>query len=109
MPSSGCCSEEPMQSDLAVAYRATRRRYELGRLATALRRSGVAAIAVAFVSAIVLGRRALEWLFVVFIVVALTEWRGASMMKGARRGLVTGLGAMLLPLSVLRPCCRLDA
>jgi len=98
-----------MQSDLAAVYRATRRQYELGRMMTALRRAGMVALAVATVSGIVFGRRALVWLPVSILAITFTEWRGVFLMKGARRGLIAGFGSMLLPLSVLRPCCGIDA
>ncbi len=91
------------------AYRATRRRYELGRLLAALRHAALVTAAVAVVSGVVLGMRALVWLPVTFLAIAFTEWRGVLLMRGARRGLLAGVGAMLLPLSLLRPCCGIDA
>jgi hypothetical protein len=98
-----------MQSDFAHAYRATRRRYELGRLVNALRNATLmAAVAVTF-SAIVQGRSALVWLPVMLVALTLAEWRGVFLMKGARRGIVAGVASLLLPLSVLRPCCGVDA
>jgi hypothetical protein len=98
-----------MQGEFDVAYRATRRRYELGRLLAAFQSAAVVTLAVALVSGIVIGRRALVWVPVTFVTVAFTEWRGVLLMKGARRGVIAGLGSMLLPLSILRPCCGVDA
>jgi hypothetical protein len=98
-----------MQSELAAAYRATKLQYELGRLAAAVRHAGLVTLGVAAFSGAILGRRALIWLPVAFVVIAFTEWRGSWLMTGARRGLLAGLASMLLPLSVLRPCCGVDA
>ena len=98
-----------MQSEFAAAYRASKIQYELGRLAAALRHAAVVTLGLAVVSGAILGRRALVWLPVAFVVIAFTEWRGSWLMTGARRGLIAGVASMLLPLSVLRPCCGLDA
>jgi hypothetical protein len=67
------------------------------------------AIATAVVSGFVFGRRALVWLPLSVLAIAFTEWRGVFLRKGARRGLVAGFASMLVPLSVLRPCCGIDA
>jgi hypothetical protein len=98
-----------MQSEFAAAYRATKIHYELGRLAAAARHAALVTLGVAIVSGALLGRRALIWLPVAFVVTALTEWRGSWLMTGARRGLLAGVASMLLPLSILRPCCGVDA
>jgi hypothetical protein len=98
-----------MQSEFAGAYRATKLQYELGRFASAARHAGLVTLGVAVVSGAILGRRALVWLPVAFLVITFTEWRGSWLMTGARRGLLAGVASMLLPLSVLRPCCGLDA
>jgi hypothetical protein len=98
-----------MQDEFVAAYQASRRHYELGRLVSAMRYAGMVAIALAVVSGIMFGRRALVWLPISVLAVTFTEWRGVFLMKGARRGLIAGFGSMLLPLSVLRPCCGIDA
>jgi hypothetical protein len=98
-----------MQSDFDQAYRATRRQYELGRFATAARHAATAVILVAVVAGLMFGKSALVWLPVTLLVITFTEWRGVFLMKGARRGFVVGIVSMLLPLSILRPCCGLDA
>ncbi|MBX3192331.1 MAG: hypothetical protein KF819_35400 [Labilithrix sp.] len=98
-----------MRSDFDTASRAARRSYEIGRLWTSLRRAAMAVVVVAIVTIPLLGREALVWLPVTFFAVVATEWRGVWLMRGARRGLVVGLASMLLPLSILRPCCGMDA
>jgi hypothetical protein len=98
-----------MESNFDVAYRATRRQYELGRLTGALRHAAMVTILVALGAGFMFGKSALVWLPVTFLAVTLTEWRGVFLMKAARRGLLAGFGSMLLPLSILRPCCGVDA
>jgi hypothetical protein len=98
-----------MGAEMEATYRVARRRYELGRLMTALRRSLVVGAFVALVAGLSFGKSALWWLPVTVLVIVLTEWRGVFLMTGARRGLVAGFASILLPLSVLRPCCGVDA
>src|ERR1700691_5826517 len=98
-----------MQSDLVSAYRATRRSYEVRRLLAAAAHAALVTTAVAALCGAMLGARALVWLPVTFVVTALAEWRGMFLMKGARRGVLAGLVSMIVPLSILRPCCGVDA
>jgi hypothetical protein len=98
-----------MDGDLAVLHRLARRRYELGRLVYAARHAAMATALVAVVSFALFGGRALVWLPVTLLTIAVTEWRGLYLMAGARRGLLAGGLSSLLPLWVLRPCCGLDA
>jgi hypothetical protein len=37
-----------------------------------------------------------------------TEWLGQWWSKGARRGFAAGFVALVVPLSILRPCCSAD-
>ena len=96
-------------TNLDSAYTAAFRSYEIGRLWTALRHAAIVAATLAIVAGFVFGKAALLWIPVTLIAVTYTEWRGGALMKGARRGLLAGLGTLLLPLSILRPCCRIDA
>lgn len=100
-----------MQSEASAAavYQGARRQYELGRLLWALRHAAVVTVAVALLCALAFAGRGLVWLPATFVIVSFTEWRGVFWMKGARRGLVAGFASSLLPLSVLRPCCGVDA
>ncbi len=97
-----------MDSSFDAAYRAARRRYELGRVRDAMIRAAVVVLLAALVTGIAIGKTALVWLPLTFGVVVLTEWQGRAWMKGARRGLGAGFVALLLPLSILRPCCAAD-
>jgi hypothetical protein len=91
------------------AYRAARRGYEIGRIKAALRYAMLTVAVLAFVDSALFGRRALVFLPLAFVVAALTEWRGEYWSKAARRGALSGLASMFLPLSILRPCCGVDA
>lgn len=95
-----------MRDDFHTARRAARRAYEIGRIRSGLVRALVIACLAAPVASAVVGRRALVWLPVTLIIWAVVAWRGTWLEKGARRGLLAGVAAFLLPLSLLRPCCN---
>ena len=88
-----------------VSLNRARRAYEWGRLRSALARGVVLTGALAIVSAMTLGVRALPWLAVAFVAIVFGEWRGSFFGAGARRGFLLGAIALLLPMSILRPCC----
>jgi hypothetical protein len=60
---------------------------------------------VAVVAAVAVGRGAAAWSLVAFAGVAFAEWRGGPLARGALRGFGGGLVALVLPASILRPCC----
>jgi hypothetical protein len=97
-----------MDSSFDTAYRAARRYYELGRFRDAVIRAAVVVLLVAAVTGFTVGKAALVWLPLTFAVAVFTEWQGRAWMKGARRGLGAGFVALVLPLSILRPCCAAD-
>jgi hypothetical protein len=97
-----------MEADLDPAMRNARRAYELGRLRVAALRAPLTVAVVAAVAAVALGVRALVWLPVTLAVWVMLEWRGAFLLRGARRGVFAGFASLLVPLSVLRPCCGPD-
>jgi hypothetical protein len=97
-----------MDSSFDTTYRVARRHYELGRLRDALIRATVVVLLAAAVTGLAIGKAALVWLPLTFAVAVFTEWQGRSWMKGARRGVGAGFIALLLPLSILRPCCAAD-
>jgi hypothetical protein len=94
-----------MDSSWDTTYRAARRHYELGRLRDALVRALVVTLLAAVVGGLVVGGRALVWLPLPLVAAVFTEWQGRWWMRGARRGLVAGFISLVLPLSILRPCC----
>jgi hypothetical protein len=94
-----------MDSSYDIVYRAVRRQYELGRLRDAFVRATVVMLLTAVIGELTIGRAALVWVPFVFAVCVLTEWQGRWWTKGARRGFVAGFISLVLPLSILRPCC----
>ena len=89
----------------ALSMNRARRAYEWGRLRSALARGVVLTGALAIVAAVTLGVHALPWLAIAFAAIVFGEWRGSFFGAGARRGFLLGAIALLLPLSILRPCC----
>lgn len=86
--------------------RRARRAYELGRV----RDGALLALAVTLVVALVSWRfgagpfrAALPATFLAWVLLA---WRGGAALRGAYMGLLGGAITFLLPLSLLRPCCR---
>jgi hypothetical protein len=98
-----------MEGEHEIAHRAAKRAYELGRLRTAVLRATAVAVLVAGAAAIAVGARALVWLPLTWLGWVLVEWRGTWLLRGARRGLLAGVAALFLPLSILRPCCGTGA
>jgi hypothetical protein len=91
---------------LPVLEAKARRAYELGMLRLGLVRAAVVTCLVAVLAAAGVARLpSPAWLVLVFAAWLLVGWRGALMWRGALGGLVAGLAALALPLSVLRPCC----
>jgi hypothetical protein len=92
-----------------IAYRAARRAYEAGRLRAAALRGAAVAAAAGVLTVLVPGPRAIAWLPLTWLVVAFAEWRGLSLAKGARRGVLAGAATLFLPVTLLRTCCAADA
>jgi hypothetical protein len=90
---------------LATQVRA-RRAYEGAMLRLGLVRAAIVTGVVALLVALdVASLPSPAWLLLVFGAWFLLGWRGALVWRGALGGLVAGLGALALPLTVLRPCC----
>ncbi len=83
-----------------------RRAYELGRLKFSARFAFVLTAIVATAAALAVGRQALPWTGLTLVVWLVLGWRGGALLQGAKRGLFAGVATFLLPLSILRPCCR---
>lgn len=87
-------------------YERARSSYERGRL----RSSSVYALALSVLVAVAayfaVGPQAVPWALWTFAVWVVAGWRGGAMLAGARRGLYAGAATFLLPLSILRPCCK---
>lgn len=95
--------------DAEGLHKRARRAYELGRLraavVTALVLSGIGAVT----SSWVIGPRSAWFAPVTFLIWLGVSFRGGAMLRSARYGLIAGALTLVLPLSVLRPCCRWDA
>jgi hypothetical protein len=83
-----------------------RRSYEAAMLRLGVMRAALVTGLVAALAALGLtSLPATWWLAPLFAVWVVVGWRGALMWRGALGGLAVGLGALALPMSVLRPCC----
>lgn len=89
-----------------LLYRRARRAYELGRVRTASMYALALAVLVGVTGFFAVGPQALPWALWTFVVWVVVGWRGGAMLAGARRGLYAGAATVLLPLSMLRPCCK---
>ena len=90
---------------LATEVRA-RRAYEGAMLRLGLARAAIVTGAVAVLVALDVARQpSPAWLLLVFAVWLFVGWRGALIWRGALGGLLAGLVALALPMTILRPCC----
>ncbi|HEX6240990.1 MAG TPA: hypothetical protein VFZ61_08855 [Polyangiales bacterium] len=80
--------------------------YELGRLGGALLRGALLALAVAAGGRLLVDAGAWVWAPFTFALWSALWWRGGALLTGARYGLGGGALTYLMPLSLLRPCCR---
>jgi hypothetical protein len=87
------------------SLRLARRAYEVGRLLVSLRRAAAVTLLVAFAGYVASGERALLWLPLTMTAWTLAFWRGESVLRGAWSGLFAGAVTLVLPMSILRPCC----
>jgi hypothetical protein len=91
---------------LADTKTRARRSYEGAMLRLGLVRAALVTGSVALLVLLgVTSLPSLAWLVPVFAAWLYVGWRGALLWRGALGGLAAGLGALLLPLSFLRPCC----
>jgi hypothetical protein len=83
-----------------------RRAYEWAMLRLGLARAAIVTGTVAVLVALDVARLpSPAWLLLVFGAWLLVGWRGSLVWRGALGGLVAGLGALALPMTILRPCC----
>jgi len=90
-----------MLTDMSRARRA----YELGRLRVAVSRALAFTVVISAVAIALTGREALGWSALPLLALAVSEWRGGALARGAHRGLLAGLVTLVVPMAVLRPCC----
>jgi hypothetical protein len=100
-------SDEVMSPGLEEVQARARRAYEGGMLRLGIVRASLVTVTVGVLAAVGIAQLPSPvWLVPVFLVWLFMGWRGAVMWAGARAGLVAGLAALALPLSILRPCCQ---
>jgi hypothetical protein len=92
-----------MATDIAIA---ARRAYEIARAKRGALLGAAYAAVIGGIAFFVVGSAALAWLPLVFVVAAFSEWWGRMLARGARRGFIAGAFMLLLPLTILRPCCK---
>ena len=83
-----------------------RKAYEVGRLRGALLRALLLAVGVAAAARSLVDDSAWIWAPLTFALWAAIWWRGGELLIGARYGVAAGAVTYLMPLSLLRPCCR---
>jgi hypothetical protein len=100
-----------MNADFPVELLARARRgYELAMLRRGAMRGGLVTALVGLLVALGVARLPSPlWLVPVLAAWLVMGWRGGLVWRGALGGLAAGLGALALPLSVLRPCCSPEA
>ncbi len=92
--------------DVSVLAARARRAYELGMLRLGAIRGALVTCLVAVLAAADVARLpSVLWLVAIFVVWTIMGYRGAILWRGALGGLGAGLAALVLPQSVLRPCC----
>ncbi|MEO7112901.1 MAG: hypothetical protein ABI183_20830 [Polyangiaceae bacterium] len=82
-----------------------RRSYELGRLRSSAWRALLLAVPIAFIALFTSGRSALMLLPLAILAWTFAHWRGGEFLRGSVFGLLGGVVTLLLPMSILRPCC----
>ena len=98
-------AEQRADGSTSPGYASARRAYERGRLLASARHGLVLAALFAALGGLAVGRSACTWAVLVLATWVLVEWRGGALLAGARRGIVGGVVSLLLPWSILRPCC----
>jgi hypothetical protein len=98
-----------MQAETLDGYAEARRAYEVGRLRSGTWKALLVAGLVALLGELTVGSAALWVLPVTLACWLFAFWRGDVFLRGAFFGLLGGVVTHLLPLSVLRPCCKMEA
>lgn len=99
-----------LEHDIAesTAMSRARRAYELGRLRAALLRASLLGVMAGLASSLWVEPGAWAWAPVTVAIWSFVYWRGGPLLTGARYGLAAGALTFMLPVSLLRPCCRAE-
>ena len=98
-----------MSAELVLDYRRARRAYEYGRLRSSVGRAFVMTALVALLGWATVGRAALWLLPFPFAIWVFAHWFWRGFERGALYGVLGGVLTHLLPMSILRPCCDMNA
>jgi hypothetical protein len=93
------------KADGALMRRA-RRAYELGRIKSGSLRAALLTMFVTGLGSLLVDAHAWAWAPLTFVLWTLLWWRGGVLLASAHFGLAAGAITFLLPMSLLRPCCR---
>lgn len=83
-----------------------RNAYELGRVRVGGQYAALLTLCVAGLGSWLVDARAFLWAPLTFVLWTVLWWRGGVLLRFGRYGLAAGAATFLLPLSLLRPCCR---
>ena len=86
-------------------YARARRAYEYGRLRSSVWRALIIAMPIGLAAWFLSGGSALAWLPLTFCAWIFAYWRGDALLRGSFYGLFGGMVTVLMPMSILRPCC----
>jgi hypothetical protein len=98
-----------MSAEASLDYRRARLAYEYGRLRSATVKALAVTLAVAALGGCTVGTASLRLLPLTLVIWVFTHWHGQSFQRGALFGLLGGIVTHLLPMSILRPCCDMNA
>src|SRR5215217_7145887 len=98
-----------MSAEATLLYRRARRAYELGRLRSSVEKALLVTSLVALLGWLTSGASSLRLLPLTLVIWVLAHWLGQSVQRGALYGLLGGAVTHCLPMSVLRPCCDMNA
>lgn len=91
---------------MATSMERARRAYERGRMRLALLSATLVAVLIAALALVAGETPMLAWLPVTFVVWSWLFWRGGDWLAGGRLGVLAGAVTLVLPMSILRPCCK---
>ncbi len=94
-----------MTVEVSEHFARARRAYELGRLRSSVWRALLMAVPIALVALVLSGRSALVLLPLTIVAWIFAHWRGGEFLRGSFYGLLGGVVTLLMPMSILRPCC----
>jgi hypothetical protein len=96
-----------MTLEVSAHLARARRSYEIGRLRSSTWRALLIAMPTALIAIFASGRSALVLLPLTIVAWVFAYWRGGDFLRGSFFGLLGGVVTLLMPMSILRPCCTM--